>query len=67
METVATRKRKTSAQVKALKAYTVAEAQEERYMGSVFVTPAGAARVRKDTQDAYDACKRLGLGVEDGL
>ena len=33
--------RKTPEQVKALKAYNFAVAQEDRYMGSVFVTPIG--------------------------
>lgn len=59
--------RKTPAQAKALKAYNFALAQEDRYLGSVFVTAAGQARVEAVTKAAYDACKALGMGVEHGL
>lgn len=59
--------RKTSAQVKALKAYNFALAQEDRYLGSVFANPAGQARVEAATKAAYEACKALGMGVEHGL
>jgi len=66
--TTATKKpRKSSAQVKALKAYNFALAQEDRYLGSVFVTPAGQARVEATTKAAYEACKALGMTHEHGL
>jgi len=56
-----------SDQKKALAAYKFAEQQEDRYAGSVFVNPIGL-RVQQDkTRAAYEACKRLGMGVEHGL
>ena len=47
--------------------YEQAEASEDRYLGSVFVTPRGAEEYRQKTQAAYEACKALGMGVEHGL
>ena len=61
------RKRRSSAAVKALKAYKFAEAQEERYLGSVFVTPFGVEKYRARTRAAYEACVMLGLDYKDGL
>ena len=51
----------------ALKAYNFALAQEDRYLGSVFVTPSGQRDREAKTQAAYDRCKRLGMGPEHGL
>jgi len=59
--------RKTPAQAKAFKAYRFAVQQEDRYLGSVFVTPKGQADVEAKTRAAYEACKALGMGVEHGL
>jgi hypothetical protein len=61
------KKRMTPVQKKALAAYRFAVAQEDRYLGSVFVTPSGQRRVEGLTKAAYDECTRLGLGAEHGL
>ena len=61
------RPRRTAAQMKALRAYNFAVAQEDRYLGSVFVTPAGQREYEEKTAAAYAECKRLGRGVEHGL
>jgi hypothetical protein len=60
-------KRKTPEQKRALAAYEFALKQEDRYLGSVFVTPAGQRQVEARTQAAYEACKRLGMTHEHGL
>ena len=57
----------TPAQKRALAEYRYREQQEDRYLGSVFVTPAGQARKEAETKVAYDACKRLGMTYEHGL
>jgi hypothetical protein len=57
----------TREQKRALEAYRYAEKQEDRYMGSVFVNPVGQRRAEEKTREAYEACKRLGMGVEHGL
>ena len=62
-----TKIRLTKQQREALKRYTFAEAQEDRYMGSVFVTPMGQRDYEAKTRAAYEECKRLGMGVEHGL
>ncbi len=59
--------RRTSAQIKALKAYNFALAQEDRYLGSVFVTPSGQRDAEARTKAAYEACKALGMTHEHGL
>lgn len=59
--------RKTPAQSKALKAYNYALAQEDRYFGSVFVTPQGTLDQYAKTKVAYDACIALGMTHEHGL
>jgi cell division protein FtsN len=59
--------RMTPAQKKALEAYKFAEAQEDRYLGSVFVNSVGQRRVEEKTRAAYEECKRLGMGIEHGL
>lgn len=55
------------AQKKALDAYNFALSQEDRYLGSVFVTPEGQAKVEARTKAAYDACVALGMDAEHGL
>ena len=60
-------KRRTSAQKKAYEAYQCAERQEDRYMGSVFVTASGQLQYEEKTRSAYDECKRLGMTTEHGL
>jgi hypothetical protein len=57
----------TAAQKKALAAYNFRLAQEDRYLGSVFVTPAGQRRVKAQTAEAYAACRKLGMTHEHGL
>ena len=59
--------RLTKEQRKALDAYKFAEKQEDRYLGSVFVTPIGQREYEAKTKAAYDECKRLGMGIEHGL
>ena len=57
----------THAQKAALKAYNFAMAQEDRYLGSVFVTPTGQRDQEAKTQAAYAACKALGMTHAHGL
>ena len=59
--------RLTSVQRKALDAYNYALRQEDRYMGSVFVNAQGQRRQEAKTQEAYQACKRLGMDWQHGL
>ncbi len=65
--TKTTKVRKTKAQVAALKAYEMAERQQDRYMGSVFVTPMGQREYEARVTAAYNACKALGMTHEHGL
>ena len=51
----------------ALKAYNKALAQEDRYMGSVFVNAEGQRQAEAKTRVAYEACKRLGMDHTHGL
>lgn len=60
-------KHKTPAQKKAYEAYLFAERQEDRYLGSVFVTPSGQRDYEAKTKAAYDSCKALGMTHEHGL
>lgn len=57
----------TKDQKKAREAYEFAERQEDRYMGSVFVTPSGQRDYEAKTRTAYERCKALGMGVEHGI
>jgi hypothetical protein len=57
----------TREQKKALEAYNYANAQEDRYMGSVFVNAHGQRQYEEKTRAAYEACKRLGMTHEHGL
>ena len=59
--------RLTKEQRKALDGYNFARAQEDRYLGSVFVSAHGRRAYEAKTQAAYQECKRLGMGVEHGL
>jgi hypothetical protein len=59
--------RLTKEQRAALEAYKFAVRQEDRYLGSVFVTPIGQRGYEAKTQAAYEKCKQLGLGIEHGL
>jgi hypothetical protein len=57
----------TKDQKKALADYNFALSQEDRYLGSVFVTPSGQRRVEAVTEAAYARCKALGMTHEHGL
>lgn len=59
--------RLTKEQKAALKAYENALRQEDRYLGSVFVTAAGQRVVEAKTKAAYDECKKLGMDHTHGL
>lgn len=59
--------RLTRDQKSALEAYNFALRQEDRYLGSVFVTPTGQAQIEAKTKVAYDRCKALGMTHEHGL
>ena len=59
--------RLTKEQRAALKAYEMRLREEDRYLGSVFVTSVGQRRVEEQTREAYEACKRLGMTWEHGL
>jgi len=61
------KKRLTVEQKSALKAYSFALAQEDRYLGSVFVTPVGQRDKEAATKAAYNRCKSLGMTHEHGL
>jgi len=60
-------KRLTKDQRAALAAYEFALRQEDRYLGSVFVTPTGQRQVEAKTAEAYARCKALGMTYEHGL
>ncbi len=61
------RTRLNKEQKSALAAYEFAERQEDRYMGSVFVTPSGQRDHEAKTRAAYERCKALGMTYEHGL
>jgi cell division protein FtsN len=61
------RPRLTPAQSKAIKAYNYALQQEDRYLGSVFVTAQGQRAAEERTKAAYTACKALGMDHTHGL
>jgi hypothetical protein len=67
MNTINRKVRKTAAQKAALAQYEYALRQEDRYLGSVFVTPQGQRDIEAKTKAAYDACKSLGMTYEHGL
>jgi hypothetical protein len=57
----------TKEQKKALECYNLSLREEDRFMGSVFVSSVGQKRVEEKTRLAYEACKRLGMTYEHGL
>lgn len=57
----------TTEQKKALAAYNEALRQEDRYLGSVFVTPSGQRDIEAKTHTAYQRCVGLGMTWEHGL
>ena len=59
--------RLTKQQREALKRYNYALKQEDRYLGSVFVTPIGQREIEAKTRAAFEDCKRLGMTWEHGL
>lgn len=61
------KKRLTQEQKTALKQYEFALRQEDRYLGSVFVTPMGQRDVEARTHAAYQRCVNLGMTWEHGL
>jgi hypothetical protein len=64
---MATKVRLTKDQRAALAAYEYALRQEDRYLGSVFVTPSGQRDIEARTANAYQRCKALGMMAEHGL
>ena len=61
------KKRLTKDQRKALKEYNFRVQQEDRYLGSVFVTPFGQRKVEAETRVAYEKCLKLGMTYDHGL
>lgn len=59
--------KQTPEQRRAFDAYKFAERQFDRYMGSVFVNAHGQRQHEAKVTAAYEACKRLGMGIEHGL
>lgn len=55
------RARLTKDQKKAIANYDACLRQEDRYLGSVFVTPQGQRDVEAKTHAAYEEAKRLGV------
>ena len=52
----------TKAQRDAVKAYEYCLQQEDRYLGSVFVTPMGQREIEAKTKAAHDRADALGVG-----
>ena len=57
----------TREQEKALADYEFRLREEDRYLGSVFVTPSGQRDIEAKTRAAYERCKALGMTHEHGL
>jgi hypothetical protein len=57
----------TRDQKQALADYEYRLRQEDRYFGSVFVTPQGQREIEAKTKAAYDRCVSLGMTHEHGL
>ena len=57
----------TKDQKKALAEYEFRLREEDRYLGSVFVTPQGQREIEAKTKIAYNRCKALGMTHEHGL
>jgi len=62
-----TKPKLTRDQKMALAAYEYALRQEDRYLGSVFVTPMGQRAIEAKTKAAYERCRSLGMTHEHGL
>ena len=59
--------RLTKQQKKALNEYNFRLREEDRYLGSVFVTSFGQRQIEAKTRIAYEQCKALGMTHEHGL
>jgi predicted TIM-barrel fold metal-dependent hydrolase len=57
----------TRDQKQALVDYEYQLRQEDRYLGSVFVTPQGQREVEEKRRRAYERCVSLGMTPEHGL
>lgn len=57
----------TPAQKKALAHYNFSLREEDRYLGSVFVTPQGQREKEARTKAAHQACVALKMTHEHGL
>lgn len=57
----------TRDQKAAIAAYEFRLREEDRYLGSVFVTPRGQREIEAKTKVAYDRCLSLGMTHEHGL
>lgn len=57
----------TREQKQALDDYNFRLREEDRYLGSVFVTPSGQRDIEAKTKAAYERCKALGMTHEHGL
>jgi hypothetical protein len=57
----------TRDQKAALKEYEFRLREEDRYLGSVFVTPMGQRNIEAKTKIAFDRCRSLGMTHEHGL
>lgn len=57
----------TRDQKQALEAYNFRLREEDRYLGSVFVTAHGQRKIEAETRAAYERCKALGMTHEHGL
>lgn len=64
---MATKVKLTKDQKKALAEYEHRLSEEDRYLGSVFVTQQGQREIEAKTKVAYDRCKSLGMTHEHGL
>lgn len=57
----------TKEQKAALTVYNFRLREEDRYLGSVFVTAFGQRQIEAKTKAAYERCKALGMTYEHGL
>jgi hypothetical protein len=57
----------TPAQKRAIAHYNFSLREEDRYLGSVFVTPAGQREKEDRTKAAHQACVKLGMTHQHGL
>lgn len=66
-ENAAKKVRLTKEQKKALERYNFCLREEDRLGGSVFANAFNMRQQEAKTQEAYQACKRLGMTYEHGL